>query len=88
MDLVILNQEGNVEDPTVRALRMHPVELDAVRSCLSGGYHLAASLQALGDKYFLVFARDGLDMPRELWGNPPRRDVGQLERQALNPLLH
>lgn len=78
-DLVLIPSDLEITDPLPRMPRVRTrTEMNALRSMLAGGYRYRAQVRLAGDRYLLVFGRDGLDLPAATWGPHPPKDLGQL----------
>jgi len=83
-DLLIVNTVSDISRPTTRTLRVHAVERGPLQSIQRlGGYHLVSSLDLQGGKYLVILARDGLELPEEVWGPRVRRSLSEFTVEEM-----
>lgn len=85
-DVLVARSETPVADPLVSAPRLGLPERGMVRSVLDhGGYHLHTVMHPAEGQWWLIFARDGLDLPEAEWGARSEKDLRQLLVEAAAP---
>ncbi len=83
--LVIASTFEDVRDPRTRVIHVQSAEEGALRSIQQrGGYTLRSSIPLFTGTNMLVFAREGLVLPEELWGPPVSRSFSELELRTLD----
>ncbi|PTL78603.1 hypothetical protein [Vitiosangium sp. GDMCC 1.1324] len=83
-DLLIVDSTSDLSRPETRELRVHWVETGALQSIQRrGGYHLVTSLDLQGGKYLLILARDGLELPEDVWGPRTHRTLSEFSIRAM-----
>jgi arabinofuranosyltransferase len=80
-ELVLVRSESPVQDPLDAQPQVGTSERAVLLSILDRGgyrYHATFDLDREIGRYLLVFRRDDIALPDELWGPPPAKDLRQL----------
>ena len=82
-DLLIVRSETPITDPLPGPPRLGQPEIGLVQSVLArGGYRMHAAWEAAPERWMILFRRDGLRLPPELWGPEAGKDLRQLLSEA------
>jgi hypothetical protein len=79
--LVLARSEDPVVDPLPADPRFGTTEHDVVRSILNHGgyrYHSTLDLGLPRGRYWVIFRRNDITLPEEIWGKEARRDLREL----------